>query len=476
MTSLLARKFWLLILAILVIGVAAGGVHWLITVAALGVVACIALLQPAMVAALVVASIPIQSEVMLPFVRGELTVTQLTLFGLIAGWGVIFWKRRIWLDSVVVGFLCLLAAYCFSFLAVDTPSLWFEETYRWAVAGLFYVICRSVITSWDEVRYSLLAVAAGVLGVSLLSIAQIGTGGGSVRVSGTFGTPNTLAAYLEMTVPILLAVLAAARWGSGDRTIGVSEKWFMLAASAIGILVIGFTQSRGGWLGFTAAGVVLWMNVPGRSKFYILGTAAVIGGVFLLTPPGQSQLERFLEIRTETATTDDSESTDLASYDVGAGRGAIWAAARAMIADHPVIGLGAGEFDEHYRQYVPSWANRIPRGHAHNVWLQMGAQAGVIGIAGYSVWYAASIWSLVTARGRTRPSFDRWIIIGVIAVFAAYTMHSLVDYLNVLSLGLQLSVLTAIALNLAPVPLMRYKAVREQRPVITYSEQRACPI
>lgn len=476
MTLVGTRKSWLMLVAILLsIGLAALGIHWMVTLIALAVIASVALLQPAVVVAMVVVSIPVQSEVMVPFVRGDLTVTQLLLLGLIAGWVVIFWKRRIWLDSIVVGFLCLLAAYFFSFLAVDSPSLWFEETYRWAIAGIFYVVCRSVITSWDDVRFCLAAISIGVIGVGLLGLSQIVSGGGSARVYGTFGTPNTLAAYMEMTVPILLAVLAATRWEGRARQMSALEKWLMVVASAIGILVIGLTQSRGGWLGFAMAIVVLWLNLPGKSKFYVVGATVVLMGAFLITPPGQSQLERFLQIRTETEATDDGEGAGLSSYEVGAGRGAIWATARAMIADHPVIGVGAGEFDEHFRQYVPSWADRIPRGHAHNVWLQMGAQAGLIGVAGYGVWYLASIWSIITARGRTLIVFDRWIIVGVIAVFAAYTVHSLVDYLNVLSLGLQLSVLTAIALNLAPVPLMRYKAVREQRPVITYSEQFACP-
>src|SRR5699024_8160063 len=110
--------------------------------------AVLALMHPSSVATAVVLSIPVQSEVMLPFVRGEITLTQLLLFGLIAGWGVVFWRRRIWLDSVVIGFLLVLAAYAISFIVVDEPSLWFQESYRWAVAGIFYIICRSVIREW----------------------------------------------------------------------------------------------------------------------------------------------------------------------------------------------------------------------------------------------------------------------------------------------------------------------------------------
>ncbi len=59
-------------------------------------------------------------------------------------------------------------------------------------------------------------------------------------------------------------------------------------------------------------------------------------------------------------------------------------------------------------------------------------------------------------------------------MFAAYTIHSLVDYLNVLSLGLQLSAVTAIALNLAPDPLTRYLPESRRRPLIPYPEQCEC--
>jgi O-antigen ligase len=131
-----------------------------------------------------------------------------------------------------------------------------------------------------------------------------------------------------------------------------------------------------------------------------------------------------------------------------------------MISENPLTGVGAGEFDENYREYVPSWLDRFPRGQAHNVWLQMGAQAGVWGILAYAAWYAASTWSIITARRRTQTTAGFWLITGVLAVFVAYTAHSMVDYLNVLSLGLQLSVLTAIALNSAPEPLSRYTTHR----------------
>lgn len=475
---------WSLCAVLVVAGVlAAVGVHWVGTLIALAAVACVALVRPSLVVASVILSVPIQSAIVLPFVRGEITVTQLMLFGLIPGWLFVFWTRRIWLDSIVVGFMFVVAAYVFSFVVVNSPSLWFQETYRWAVAGVFYVICRSVITAWQDVRLCMWAISAGVVGVSFAALSQLVTDGtpdkflvgGAVRVYATFGTPNTLAAYLEMTVPILLACFAAYKWGAVANRFSNTESWMFLLAAGLGLSVVGLTQSRGGWIGMAVGCAVLWMNVPGRTKFVVLGASVVLVGAFLLTPPGQSQFDRFLELRDEGAVESNGIIENQSSYDTGSGRGALWATARVMIAENPIVGVGAGEFDEHYREYVPSWIDRFPRGQAHNVWLQMGAQAGFIGIAAYSVWYAASLWNTITARRRCTSAFHRWIITGVLAVLAAYTVHSLVDYLNVLSMGLQLSAITAIALNLAPEPLTRYLPAAQQKPTICYPEYAACP-
>lgn len=437
-------------------------VHWIVTIAALAVISALAVIQPAVVAAVVVASIPVQSSIMLPFVRGEITMTQLTVFGLIAGWGVLFWRRRIWLDSIVVGFLLILAAYAVSFIAVDDPGLWFQETYRWAIAGVFFIICRSVINTWIEIRYSLWGMLAGVIGVSMMSLWQLvfESGptdflvGGAIRVYGSFGTPNTLAAYMEMTVPLFLACIPLAWWKNETHHFTTVEKWLLLIASGAGILVLLLTQSRGGWVGMALGCSALWWQFPHRIKLVsFVVTVTVVGG-FLLTPPGQSQLDRFLDLGAEPIAGDSIETRS--SFDQGVGRDALWSTAILMIQDRPLTGIGAGEFDENYREYVPSWIDRFPRGQAHNVWLQMGAQAGIWGIAAYAAWFVASAWSVITARRRARTEREFWLITGVIAVFVAYTAHSLVDYLNVLSLGLQLSVLTAIALNLVPEPLTRY--------------------
>lgn len=413
---------------------------------------------PLAVAALVL-SIPIQESAVVPFVRGELSYTQIALFGLILGWGVTFYRYRIWLDSIVLGYLAVFAAFSISLVAMDDPGLWVGEVYRWAAAAAFFVICRSVLRSWGDIVPSLWAMVAGAVGVSLHAFWQLLSGagpekfvvGGAVRVFSTFGTPNTLAAYLEFTVP-LLVVLA---FFGLKRTFRAKIGWPMWIACGVatgaGMLTIGLTQSRGGWIGIAVAMGLVFLILPRR----LMLSSAVVGiglvGVFLLTPMGQSQVERFGNVF-------DEETPIIETEHQGAlGRGSLWGAAIRMMADHPATGIGAGEYDYHYREYTPSWLDRFPRGQAHNGWLQMGAQAGVPGLLAFSLWLIASLVALARAIHRAPDETARLLAWGALAVMAAFSVHSLVDYLNVLSLSLQLSAITAIGLALSPAPMRLFR-------------------
>ena len=247
----------------------------------------------------------------------------------------------------------------------------------------------------------------------------------------------------------------------------------MVIVPGIGLITLLLTQSRGGLIGILVACGVLWLILPTKAKLASGLAAVVMFGGFMLTTPGQSQIGRFAEL-TEESSRDAYEETP-SSYVEGAGRGTLWSTARIMIAENPLTGIGAGEFDENYREYVSSWLDRFPRGQAHNVWLQMGAQAGIWGVLGYAAWFSASVWGVITARRRVDDRQRYWILTGVLAVFAAYTLHSMVDYLNVLSLGLQLSVLTAIALNLAPAPLTRYERTPPMTKLVDTPGTTPCP-
>lgn len=405
--------------------------------------------------AAVVLSVPLQEAYTVPFVRGDLTYTQVLLAGLVLGWAVTFYRYRIWLDSVVLGFLAIFSAFSISLVAMDDPGLWFGEVYRWAAAAIFFVVCRSVLRSWPDIVPSVWAMVAGVLGVSAHAFWQLINDagpanfivGGSMRVYSTFGTPNTLAAYVEFTVPLLL-VFALFGVKSSIRTrIGTPVWLASIVASGAGMLTLGLTQSRGGLIGMVVALITVLFILPRRLQVATVVAGVVVIGAFLVTTPGQSQFQRFTDLFEEEETLIQAEHKALL------GRGSLWGAAIRMIEDEPLTGVGAGEYDYHYREYTPGWLDRFPRGQAHNGWLQMGAQAGVPGMLAFTAWVAASLGAVGGAIRRAQGELPRLVACGAIAILLAFTIHSLVDYLNVLSLGVQLSMITAAGLALSPDPL-----------------------
>ena len=65
------------------------------------------------------------------------------------------------------------------------------------------------------------------------------------------------------------------------------------------------------------------------------------------------------------------------------------AASWGMFRDHPLLGVGPGNFAEHLARYVPE-GRRIEHEFPHNFVAQVGAETGVIGLATL-LWWGASV-------------------------------------------------------------------------------------
>lgn len=437
----------------------------------IALIGLITIIDPTVGLAAVVLSVPVQEALVVPFIRNELTYTQITLFGLVLGWGVTFYRYRIWLDSIVLGFIAVFAAFSISLIEMDSPGLWFGEVYRWAAAAGVYVIARSVILRWEDIRTVLYGVAIGVIATGidqLQNVIELMNTRGSLplelyRAMGAFGVPNPLAAYIEFTIPVFLVFALLGFQRRLRERIGIDFWVISILTSGFGVLTLGLTQSRGGMIGMAAALAMVFFILPRRIQLISVLAGVVLVGGFILTPIGQSQLDRFEGVF------EDNGALVRTEHGGTWGRASLWQAGIEMIQDKPFTGIGPGEYDYHYREYVPEWIDRSPRGQAHNGWLQMGAQAGIPGIFAFMVWLIASVVALVGAARRATDEIGHLLAWGALAVMLAFTLHSLVDYLNVLSLSIQLSAVTAIGLALAPDPIrmLQRRSVASTRDEVT---------
>jgi putative inorganic carbon (hco3(-)) transporter len=209
---------------------------------------------------------------------------------------------------------------------------------------------------------------------------------------------------------------------------------------AAGLLV---SWSRGAWIGFGGALVMLLIFAPPHRWMGIaLVTLGLVGGLFaaqigLLPASVVSRLSDFSQDLTSIQDVRGQVISD-ANYAV-LERLAHWQAAVGMATDHPWLGIGFGSYETAYPQYqLMNW--RFPLGHAHNYYLNLLAETGIIGLIGYlAAWI--TIFGL-TIRALRRATGLRWgLALGLLGTWTHLSVHSLFDNLYVNNMYLHLGVM-----------------------------------
>ncbi len=401
--------------------------------------------------ALLAMSVPLQDVGNGEFFGASVTLTKLCLLCLAIGWTCrVAAGGRVPIDSVVWAYAAVAMALGASIIAGSGVLAWAGELYRWLAAAFVFLVAKSEIRERAHVDRMILGISVGVFGVSVHAIRQVMTSDGPppfvvnglLRAYGTFGQPNPLAAYLELSLPIVIAITILPVANRRRPALPPFSLLISTIAIAGGIVSLVLTQSRGGWLGFGAAGVVLLLGFPPRARAGVAGgiAAAVAGG--LVIGPGGDLADRLLSSFDGGGSRVHVTAENWSNEE----RRAHWRAALDMARASPWTGVGAGGFDNAYREYTSDWRFRVSRGHAHNGYLQMAAQAGWSGLVSFTCWVGViafkttkswRVEGICRADGRA---------LGGVATVVAFGIHSMVDYLNVLSIGIQLALALAIAL------------------------------
>lgn len=205
--------------------------------------------------------------------------------------------------------------------------------------------------------------------------------------------PNILAGALAPIVPVALALVR-----QNER------RWRVLGAIALApiVLILALLQSRGAFLGL-AAGIVVWLALYNRwwLPAALAGILSVMAfNVFF----GGASLATLLY--GEAGAT--IAGTMVMRQD-------LWLESIFMIRQSPVWGIGLGA-------YPRVSAHALP--HAHNLFLQIALDTGVIGLAAF----LAIGWTAMRAAWSSyRAKVNRHLAIGVLAAFVVLMVHGLGD-------------------------------------------------
>ena len=233
------------------------------------------------------------------------------------------------------------------------------------------------------------------------------------RPGGTLGHPNELGGYLASVLPILLAlVLTPVRRAKGSL--------LFMAAFGIGCVSLILSLSRSAWLtgGLSCLGLLIWAAVRQKGKF---DWRPVLGLSFL----GLLATLLFAPLVIARWGEDDKGSTysRIPQSEM----------ALEVVRQHPFLGVGLNNFTVSsylYETYVvdPKTRGRVygVPGRVHDVFLQMAAEIGLIGLA----WFALfMVWAVRKGRLRIHRCSEeqvRWILMGVFCGLLARLFHDAV--------------------------------------------------
>lgn len=251
---------------------------------------------------------------------------------------------------------------------------------------------------------------------------------------------NSLAGYLNLLLPLSLAcmVLAGERW----------LRYAAVACHSTALAALYFTGSRGGLIAYLAMILVsLYFLKPRWAALSkVLLTSALAGAIVLSLQPEILRGSRLQEVDEFTS----------------ASRLALWSAAGAMFLQHPVMGVGYGNYRSLYNDYIPgATPNQLD---AHNLYLQFLGETGAIG---FLIFAAMMVGLAKVAIKLARNADSSYRVVGIAMGGALVTTltHGMVDYLFNVSPQFGALFWLLMALGVVALEQSRVVIVRDQRAI-----------
>ncbi len=464
-----------------------------------GALALIAILRlPELALYALIFAVPYGSWFPISFGAGNVTAVDLLVVVVMALWlARMIAKER----AIVIKWHALslpFAIFLFAALVSVTGALSFQfamkEFAKWLEMFAVYVF---VANNLDETKTQRVLIAMMLAGLSEAAIGiyqflfRAGPEGfllfnRFIRAYGTFEQPNPYAGYLGLVIPVSFGIalwFVTRQFQVTRQQSTVSNNtghWSLLTvyfpiaiiALVAALAALGMSWSRGAWIGVGAglatavvvqskrafalsivgAGLlafVIWLSainiIPNAIASRFEGIADYFG--LTLSPTQNIQADGSVKTGESVRLLFDVRGVkvDDANFAV-IERMAHWQAAWEMFSDHPLLGIGFGNYQVVYPVYaLPRWSD--PLGHAHNYYLNVAAETGALGLTAYVVLWAAAFAQAWRAVRESRGIW-RGIAAGALGALVALSIFNAFDDLFVHGMHVQVGIILGIIATL----------------------------
>ncbi len=254
--------------------------------------------------------------------------------------------------------------------------------------------------------------------------------GANAKPFGLMANRNLFGSAQAFLVPFVLFVLYTG-----------SRKWKYASGVALLSLIISLiiSQTRAAWLAALAILIVSLLLVvvfsPANRKKWIMGSAIVVATILLvafllISTDKDGVLSQQVKERAASlvnAASDSTQSTENANDRLG-----IWKKTTELVRDHPVMGVGTGNWKLNILSYGSaglSWSGGyfVPD-RVHNVYLQMTAETGFPGLILYALF-----WVLIAVAGfkvmmKPVSETQRILVVLMVSGLAAFATDSMFSF------------------------------------------------
>ncbi len=219
------------------------------------------------------------------------------------------------------------------------------------------------------------------------------------RIYSVFYNPNILAEYLVMLIPISVGLF----WYNKK----LGKKVLFLGTSLLMSLALVLTLSRGGWLGFAFSAFVFVLLVEKRLLLSVIPLSLL--GLYFLP---QTIVNRILSIGNL------SDSSN-------AYRLKIWSITGDIIRDNKAIGIGFGHLP--FKQTFETYIRTMPARHAHNTFLELTAELGLIGLLVFLIFLFVTFKYGIKILNKSEDSYIKIMGAASISSLAGVLLHGSVE-------------------------------------------------
>jgi putative inorganic carbon (HCO3(-)) transporter len=330
-----------------------------------------------------------------------------------------------WYPKITVPFAGMIVVASFSAYGAKDPSLSFFEIILFFKGLLIFLYFANRTRKESELRLILLCLTAGIFIQSIFGLLQHYSGSSlglgilgesdvlweqelqktvSSRVGGTIGYTNDFAKYLSFFFPIIVSLLF-----STSKKINLL---FYLSTLVLLVLDVFFTLSRVAWVGMAfSAGIVFLFQRKNKLKRIHYPLIALLLIVLVLVSQIDLIQQRF------------------SSEDMGSARSRFTTSAVAarMIFDHPLLGVGANNYQTIVAKYGDSRNPETFTMAVHNMYLLYLAETGIIGF-GFFLWLNLNLFRAIWKSAHLSSAYIRSLGIGALGAYLSLFLQGFADF------------------------------------------------